>query len=362
MTKLWYALVAFLSLLCASRLSAYPQMTAHGYSSCLACHVAPSGGGLLSAYGRSLSREVLSTWGAENEEGVLHGVVPASEVLLLGGDVRALQLFMRSPYVDLGRFIWMQADLEAGVRLGEFTVVGSIGYQNPTSANYSGSSFFSRKHYVLWNFSETNFLRAGKFDGAYGIRWPDHFMFARRDLSWDEGSESYRLEWAKLEETWQLIASVSIGRPDAPQLQIEKAATVRLAKYFGENHQIILSAHYGLRSTTNRFVFGPSAVFTLLEGLSVFAQVDFQQAAKFGFLEYLRINYEVLKGIHLYGMQELSVLDASSASTTKQAYTLGVQWFPRPHFEFLVGLRKSTSGSVATGATDSLMLLMHYYL
>ncbi|MCB0406085.1 MAG: hypothetical protein KDD51_14985 [Bdellovibrionales bacterium] len=362
MKALWYAVVAALALLSASRVFAYPQMTAHGYSSCLACHVAPSGGGLLSAYGRSLSREVLSTWGAENEEAVLHGAVPASEVLLLGGDIRALQLFMRSPYVDLGRFIWMQADLEAGVRLGDFTVVGSLGYQNPTSANYSGSSFFSRKHYVLWNFAESNFVRVGKFEGAYGIRWPDHFMFVRRDLSWDEGSESYRLEWAKLEETWQLIASLSIGRPDAPQLQTEKAATLRVAKYVGENHQLILSAHYALRSTTNRFVIGPSAVFTLLDRLSVFAQVDFQQAATFGFLEYLRVNYEIHQGVHLYGMQELSILDTSSVSSAKLAYTLGVQWFPRPHFELLVGLRKSTSGSAATGATDSLMLLMHYYL
>ncbi|MEZ4749901.1 MAG: hypothetical protein R3B54_04540 [Bdellovibrionota bacterium] len=362
MSSLWYALVASLALLCATRVFAFPQMTAHGYSSCLACHVAPSGGGLLSAYGRSLSREVLSQWGEENEEAVLHGVVPASETLLLGGDVRALQLFMRSPYVDLGRFIWMQADLEAGVRLGDFTVVGSLGYQNPTSANYSGSPFFSRKHYVLWNFAETNFLRIGKFDGAYGIRWPDHFMFVRRDLSWDEGSESYRIEWAKLEEGWQLIASLSAGRPDAPQLQIEKAATLRAAKYIGENHQLILSAHYGLGQARNRFVFGPSAIFTLLKGLSVFAQLDFQKASAFGFLEYVRVNYEILKGVHLYGMQELSAPDTSSATATKQAYTLGVQWFPRPHFEFLVGLRKSTSGSAAAGATDSLMLLMHYYL
>ena len=50
---------------------AFPEMVRHGYANCITCHISPDGGGVLTAYGRSLSREVLSTWGAEGEA-VLH--------------------------------------------------------------------------------------------------------------------------------------------------------------------------------------------------------------------------------------------------------------------------------------------------
>ena len=40
--------------------SAFPEMIRHGYINCNACHVSPAGGGLLTAYGRTISKELLS--------------------------------------------------------------------------------------------------------------------------------------------------------------------------------------------------------------------------------------------------------------------------------------------------------------
>ena len=46
---------------------AFPEMVRHNYSNCSSCHVSPSGGGVLTQYGRELSSAILSIWGAENE-------------------------------------------------------------------------------------------------------------------------------------------------------------------------------------------------------------------------------------------------------------------------------------------------------
>lgn len=52
---------AALSLLLSARAEAYPSMVKHGYSACGTCHADPSGGELLTPYGRALSSVLLST-------------------------------------------------------------------------------------------------------------------------------------------------------------------------------------------------------------------------------------------------------------------------------------------------------------
>ena len=54
-------LSALFVLLSSGRAQAYPWMIKHGYTNCATCHADPSGGELLTAYGRVLSEEVLST-------------------------------------------------------------------------------------------------------------------------------------------------------------------------------------------------------------------------------------------------------------------------------------------------------------
>jgi hypothetical protein len=48
----------------AADAGAEPRFLSKQYTRCTTCHVSPTGGGLLSAYGRSLSHRELSTTGA----------------------------------------------------------------------------------------------------------------------------------------------------------------------------------------------------------------------------------------------------------------------------------------------------------
>lgn len=353
----------------ASRVAVgFAQMTSHGYASCVACHVSPSGGGILSAYGRSLSRELLSTWGVEGEEAPLYGAVKPPDWLLLGGDMRWLQLVSKSRFVEQARFFLMQADVEAAAQTGDVQFVATFGYQSPSSRNDDGSRFFSRRHYVQVRLSEQDLVRAGKFEAAFGIRWPDHYRFPRRELGWDEGSESYRLEWSHIAERWEGIVSASLGRPDANALGVERGLTARFAKYLGEGSQVAWSVHYGTNDAGPRVATGPSASLALVERWMLFLEAYGQKllggtrGTNTGVVLAARENYEALRGLHLFAVQEYAKPDVSVPGGDKAAFELGFQWFPRPHLEFSGALRKQTSPVPGAGATDAATLLLHYYL
>ena len=129
MKHIFAALIVFVSL----NVSAFPDMIRHGYTNCTACHMSPSGGGVLNQYGKSLSKEVLSTWGAEGEENFLHGAVDTTAVndwLVLGGDIRAVQVHQENDLIKRGKFIKMQAGVELGINQPKWAVVGSFGQFN----------------------------------------------------------------------------------------------------------------------------------------------------------------------------------------------------------------------------------------
>ena len=74
----------------SSQAFAFPEMVRHGYTQCTACHVSPSGGGILTSYGRELAAEVLSTWSYADESQFTHSKVGeklADKGILFGGDV-----------------------------------------------------------------------------------------------------------------------------------------------------------------------------------------------------------------------------------------------------------------------------------
>lgn len=61
-------LLPLLALTAPREAHAYTWMIKHGYASCTACHTDPSGGELLTVYGRVLSQEFISTkWGGSSE-------------------------------------------------------------------------------------------------------------------------------------------------------------------------------------------------------------------------------------------------------------------------------------------------------
>src|SRR5665213_92015 len=105
MTNLYWvtACLILLQFLSPKVAMAFPEMIRHGYVNCTSCHVSPSGGGVLTQYGRQLSGDLLSMAATEKETPFLHGLVQTPEWLLGGGDFRAVEIYRNTPQVTAYR-------------------------------------------------------------------------------------------------------------------------------------------------------------------------------------------------------------------------------------------------------------------
>ncbi len=345
--------------LVSSSAFAFPDMIRHGYVNCTTCHVSPSGGGMLTLYGRELSKEALSAASGDNEPQFAHGLVTLPEWLNMGGDLRGLLLFRDSASATSLDLISMQADLEAGITFKSFTLVGTGGYVVSTS------ELISRRHYLLFNANDFLSFRAGRFQKAYGINTPEHATSIKRGLGWDQGTETYNLEGAWISENWSAFAGVIIGRPT--DSTYEKGANAMLTYSPSESAKIGVSFYRGSNDLQSRTVLGPHAQLGFSPRWYLLTELDFQfltttstGVSKTGFANYQKLGYEWTKGFQSYVTQEWRKLDFGLSTAFTSTYGIGANYHPRPHFELSLDLQtQSTAGS----STSSLIAFLqtHYY-
>ena len=372
LTIRWAIFSTFLSLLVLGfthPVYAFPELVKHGYTNCTSCHVSPTGGGVLTPYGRGLSKEVLSQFGKEGEESFAFGLVKTPDWLNAGGDFRELGLYQENATVRAGRTIFMQADLEAAVTAKNFTVDATLGYLDTQSPQPAIQHVISRRHYALYRPIETLSFRGGRFQPAYGINVPDHQIFARRGLAFeDEGMESYNLEAAWIGERFNSYVTAVFGRPDNKSLNRETGVALSNSLGIADNYKVGLSYFYGVNTTQNRHLMGPFGILGFTPKFSLLSEFDFQGASvgpdyatrTWGIVDYQKLDYEYFQGFHGFLVQQLSRPNFSNGSTLMKSYGIGLQYFPRPHFEISATWEIQT---IATSSdySDYAYLMLHFY-
>jgi hypothetical protein len=348
----------------------FPEMVRHGYVSCTTCHVSPSGGGALTAYGRSLSKELMSTWSYEGEENLLHGAVTTPEWLMVGGDIRYIQTHLDNPSVRQGDFFLMQADLELAAQVGKWTAAVTSGVEGGPATVRNRGQYVSHQHYLNYRPTDELSIRAGKFLTQFGIRSPNHTIVTERGLQFDQGSETYNLELAYISESFDTFFTIITGRPDDPTFDPEKGASLTFAKNILEKMKVGLSAYRGESNQARRSLIGPYAILGFSKSLFLLSEVDYQVkdfklagvAQTKGLVSYQRLNYEFTQGFIGYALHQLSYLNFDSGRSRADSVGLGLQFFPRPHFEFQVEFTKQRNLQSFDRYYDVGYLLMHYYL
>lgn len=343
----------------------FPEMIRHGYVNCVACHVSPSGGGLLTPYGRSISREALSSYGKENEEKFLYGAVSLPEWILAGGDLRALQLFRNNSAVEEAKFIPMQADVEAGLVSNKITAVATAGRAPQNSAN----PVISRRHYMMYKPTDEWSLRAGRFFPVFGLMLPDHAIVTKRNLGWDQGQESYNLEASYLGEVYNLYVTGIFGRPDDANLIREHGFSVNASVSFLDRFKTGLSFYFGENNSQRKYLYGPFAILGFTSKLYLLTETDLTDKRTFtpevgqhGFVNFQKLGCELFQGFHIFISDEVAQSDFGNAMSRTDSYGLGIQAFPRPHIEILATWQKQRSFAISPQYGDLAYLLLHYYL
>jgi hypothetical protein len=106
---------------------AYVENVTNGYPNCMACHINPTGGGILTDYGRSLSSELMSTIKTKKFQDPFFGLVKNGNRVKWGGHVRTIQTRFENNQIKSGSGFIMQKNIEAAVYVQEFIFVGTVG-------------------------------------------------------------------------------------------------------------------------------------------------------------------------------------------------------------------------------------------
>ena len=347
---------------------AFPEMVRYGYFNCTSCHVSPTGEGILTPYGRSLSREILSTWGKETEPEFAYDMFSLPPWMNFTGKYRSVYMYRDTPRVREGRYILMQLDFEGALMYKGLGLVGALGRKATIKAESWQDHIFSRRHYINFRPSDEVSLRLGKFHHAFGINVPDHIIPTKRALGWDQGEETYNFEAALLKEQVSAYVTAVSGNPNVGKAEREKGLAVTANVFLWDRLKPGVSYFWGDKKDQRRHVFGPYGILGFTPSLFLLTELDFQflkpQATKEqkGIVNYQRLDYEWVQGFHTYVTQEMSRLDFKNKKSRSDAYGFGLQFFPRPHFEFNLLWQKKRSLSISTEYFDFAWFMFNFYL
>ncbi len=346
----------------SSDVNAFPDMIRHGYVNCTACHVSPSGGGLLNSYGRSLSAELMSTWSAAGEEKHLHGLASIPDDLaeryFAGGDVRYISRQSKSESVDVNEGFLMQAQLRAGLAFDELKFLFSLGkIDNPRLAQDVRPVM--SEYYFLWAPIAQTHIRGGRFEPIYGSRLPDHNLWIKSELGFVPWSERDGFEF--IFEGEKQFASLA-GFQSLSNTPTSLKATGFVANYshlLGDISRIGVS---GLNTegqgvltkalTLNTHLSFSEKSYSIIEYTRHWTQDQSQE------LGFLRLGYQIFKGFT--PLLQAQHKANQTKSTNQRRLGIGLNWLPRPHWE-LMGLFEEVGGGNKGTSTEA-YLLLHYYL
>jgi hypothetical protein len=372
-------LTALALLLGASGVGAEPMFLSKQYNRCTSCHYSPTGGGLLTPYGRSLSRQELSTTGrsdpsappparGKGEESFLWGALgdPLGNVSF-GIDVRPshLSLDVGGPTSD-SRDLLMTADLLAAWRSHGFTVYGEVG-RKPVIGNES-AGVYSYEHWVGYDSPRGLGFRVGRFFPAYGVRLADHTSLSRSPLGFDKYDQVYALEVSHGGERHLLQLSFGPGRADAIVHGDPHAFTAsgRFQWDLGSRTSFVFSGLYrdGTTLDPRNGASGMALGVAPSRRVSIWAEADAQfREGSSGAPAYVvlsEVGVEVFRGLWLKLSPQLRT-EYGDTSGGVVRLALEADLLPRTHWN--LGLSYYHDRARASGFTyQTLLAQLHLYL
>ncbi|OGQ10710.1 MAG: hypothetical protein A2138_09350 [Deltaproteobacteria bacterium RBG_16_71_12] len=386
-----------LSLVAAPCALAYPSMIAHGYTSCAACHVDPSGSGQLTAYGRGMS-DLLVRWHLDPLEvesgepsptaGFLFGLVPTPEwlnpsgnlrgggmVVVVGSDVAVVPLIMATDVtatLDLSPVVAHVA-LGFGLKnMGPAVVISP----DPSTGELA---LVSREHWLgLKLLDDSLYLRAGRMPVPFGLRNVEHTAavrdLTRTDVNVDQ-QHGVAVAWANdvlRTEVMGLVGNFQI-RPDAVR---ERGLAGYLEVFPIERLGVGASslATWAQRDLDTgvpllRQAHGLFARFAPVESLAVLVEADTLIDTAFGAggtttgtvggAGWLQADWTIVPGVHL-----MPAVEGSAHGDAKAAGWLAAAWYPLPHTELradAIYRQAFAAGGTTTGTFVGLAQL-HLFL
>jgi hypothetical protein len=349
-----------------SRAAAEPIFLSRQHARCTTCHFSPTGGGLLTPYGRSLSREELSTFGKSTalrppgrEHEFLFGALGDSlRGISIGSDLRPSHLDVDATGFKSTRDFLMNADIMVGLRRGSWTAYGELGRQ-PRDSGVRVASF---EHCLAYQTTHWG-ARAGRFLPAYGIRLADHTSFTRAPLGLDNNDQVYGLElnYTSHRHLLQLLAGAhaDFARPFTATARWQFDLTPRTV--------LVASGLFREASTLGPRggAAGLAMGFAPTSRLSVWAQADarFREPTTSGKRAYTLLSdvgFEIYRGIWVKLSPQL-LTEFGDISGAMARMVVGLNLLPRTHWNVVLNWYHDRDRKTDETAR-TLLAQLHVYL
>lgn len=352
---------------------AEPIFISRQYSRCVNCHYSPTGGGLLTPYGRSLSRQELSTMGrsgssqqAGKEEAFLYGALgSALGPVQLGINVRPAHLNFNFDGTSSSHDLFMNADLLAAYRVKNWTFYAEIGRQ-PHS---DGAKIDSYEYWVSHRPEKGIGFRVGRFLPAYGVKLADHTAFTRAGLGFDSYDQLYALELSRTSDRDLLQLTVGPGRADSIIDDDGRRAFTATGRYqldLNPRTALVVSGAYRNESEVEPRTGGGGLAFGIspIPRLAVWTEGDLRfQKGTDGPPAYTFLNetsFEVYRGIWVAISPQLRT-DYGSTSGGVWRLAFSANLLPRTHWN--IGLSYYHDRNRANDlVTKTFLAQLHLYL
>ncbi len=369
---IWAALLAGW-LLMPAQAEAYPWMVQHQYTTCSQCHVDPSGGSALTAYGRAQTEVLLRSRYTDEPVGepgpvkdFLFGAVPLPDEVIAQADVRGLFI----PRPDQFRAILMQADLRGGVQTKTVTAYASAGVVSEGARGARILSEEGRTNEVLTPVMRDYWVgvtpvrglmvRAGRMNLPFGIRSDEHILFVRSVTRTTTNADQQLGVAASYEgRKWRGEAMAVLGNYQVAPDAFRERGYSAFWTYTPSNRvelgvsSLVLGAQAGLETgePTTRQAHGVFtrvspvsrlALLAELNGLATTSRTDGALAGTAvrstapGVVGNLQADWEAVRGVHLKAGGEVCAPDTRAEAGTVGRGWGGVQWFFAPHVNLRV--------------------------
>jgi hypothetical protein len=368
----------FAATVLASTAWAEPTFLAKQYTHCTACHYSPTGGGLLTPYGRLLSHRELSTTGGaatspasgaeddpHGEQAFLYGALgDALGPVHLGLDLRPSHLRINFPGGHLDRDLLMSLDLAGAVEKNGWTAYGTVGREPPNSAVRNGrtlpdAALISYEHWISFQTDGGFRIRGGRFLPAYGVRFADHTAYTRNYLDLGHDDQVYGLE---VSDTWgpSLVqVMVSPGKAEAILHDRDQRGFSTAARWqvdLSPRAAVVASALYrdSTDSDPQSGAVGGAFGFAPTSRVSIWTEADAHlQGDLAGGRSWVVANetaVEVYRGIWLKVSPQLRRSAGAQGASNLRRLGLAADLLPRTHWHVNVSYYRDYAFGASTSA------------
>lgn len=320
---------------------AYPQYQLSREQTCTACHLSPTGGGLLNDNGE-LTDEDDAKWGGDPT--FLSGAKELPEWLHLGGDLRAAAGATNPGGGIAPAAFPMQFEAHAQADRGALSLVADGGVTIPREGA-PASVLLSRQHYLQWRQADTGegwYARAGRFMPTYGLRLAEHTAYTRRfggaplfgeayaaSIGWvTPGAEVHATGF--IHDRWQDSVEAGDGGALYAEKRFGKIAVGAEARYANATDDI--RWNYGV--TGKLWLDGPGV---LLSGEAQVVRQNFavgptrHQAVGYLLASWF-VAHSYLLDVGLGHYDE----DVKVPDVDRDTVEVNLHWFPKSHMELVL--------------------------